>query len=1530
MAMAIGRLRKNAPGRSSLVADTLAQTMPEPTDPTPPPVTPEGDAAPASDSSASTSPTATPTATPGKKRKRRLWLWITLGLLVVAPPTLWVVGTRSFVTRKTILALASSRTGADITASSVVVELDGTVILRNAVARSPHVSGDGGVLFSADRVEIQIEWGSLFDSVPRFTSVLLESPLLRVSQDTADGSLNVDCLQVNTPSGTTTLGQPPTLTITRGVLEMGEHLDGSYTSLRRMDVEGSVKRSEADAKVWLIAIKQVLPESEGAPFSIAGQIDDHGISLAMEGMTLGEWTDANVPTRLRETFRQLGLQGRVGKTTFAFANSGEVQATMELSGMSLNLPVDTQPEEDRDGNKIPLPPEQVGRQLRMQDVRGTLSYTDGFISGDFTGNLEELPYHVRMTYGGTSAIAPFTLELTCSGFELRKNPQIMRFAPGVAQRRFAQFSQPTGIVDATVTVRRSAPIDGKESPLNVTGDIVLRDGSASFERFPYLFEKMRGHWRFSEDELEIVQIQGEASSGAKCYGYGKIAPLNDDAGADIQVEITDLPIDDKLIEALGPKRKIVDALFNRERYQELLDRGLIITPAKREELLARQAALTQGASPTTPNEAGNIAELLRKPTFAFGGKARVYVEVQRAVGPQGIWADTITIGLPDAGLVPEKFPLPLMAKNLSIVKFNDAATVTNGVLTGLSGGRAIANANVDLTKIEDPDLPFVPEITLTGEGLPVDALLINAVPESISGSATSPRTILQSLGVGGTIAGAKVRLGMTPDNDVGYRVELDVKDATARPVSTRAGAVAPRVGASGLNGTVVLTQDELTLELHGGLLRLDTPNLINPVSLRASVRFAEGKDTAYEANIASDQFDLSLAVEDFIAPISDRASAKVRELRGTYFPTGSVAATVSIASPTTPTPDMDANVRIIALNPTVDFDYEGTRVGLHGSTGKVTIDVGSPGVVAFDFLQGDLVFDAASGGKVSVDGVSAMDLSPAGGTLSLTLDGALLEAPLTRHVIGKTMSRGALGWYDRLKPRGEFSAKMVLTPDPARPTGSDAAQSPKSPWLVEGSLTPKALTITTTPGDVAFSSVGGAVAFRSGGGALENISLVAGDWAINTSGTWNSMVDGSTSVRLDLSGESKALPATLLDLLPKEIGELAADLKFTTSRVVQLENASLAMILPADTSPASEGDPGAEPPSQSRFAGTFSFSGASADVGVEIVELDAAASIVYDTTDGVGTFDVRMIAERGKAQGVRFTQGRARVSGSVGGDTIVPLFSADVHGGRLAGNATISPIDGDRKSFEIDARVSDARFASILADMEASKKSADATIEAASAGAGTVTEADRDRLQAKQVTSSDVDESRGRLDAEFSLTGIIGDASSRRGRGTLIVGGERVINVPLLIPLLRISNLKFPSDERLDFASGRFFVQGETINLEEILVSSRSVAIEGVGTATMPNYDLDLRFQARTKTGIPLLTQLFDSIRNELVSGEVRGTLADPDFRLRPFSGTRRLMDSAVGRETKAPQKWLDELESQPRVPVSRPGTRDNAVSPGS
>jgi hypothetical protein len=258
----------------------------------------------------------------------------------------------------------------------------------------------------------------------------------------------------------------------------------------------------------------------------------------------------------------------------------------------------------------------------------------------------------------------------------------------------------------------------------------------------------------------------------------------------------------------------------------------------------------------------------------------------------------------------------------------------------------------------------------------------------------------------------------------------------------------------------------------------------------------------------------------------------------------------------------------------------------------------------------------------------------------------------------------------------------------------------------------------------------------------------------------------------------------------------------------------------------------------------------------------------------------------------------------------------------------------------VEARISDARFASILQDIQAQQSvEAESNPKPVEPGIvvdfndslGDLTPPERAERPLGSVPAGSAggdderapDESRGRVDAEFSLTGIVDNAGSRRGRGSIIVGGERVINVPLLVPLLRITNLQLPIAERLDFASARFFLSGEVINLEEILVSSRTVAIEGVGTATMPDYDLDLRFVARNKGGIPILSPIFERIRNELVTGEVRGTIGDPSIRIRPFSGTRRMVNSAIGNDRSTPDRWLDELESQPRsTPSNAPAGR--------
>mgnify|MGYP000904158700 FL=1 len=208
----------------------------------------------------------------------------------------------------------------------------------------------------------------------------------------------------------------------------------------------------------------------------------------------------------------------------------------------------------------------------------------------------------------------------------------------------------------------------------------MRDGTASFERFPYLFEGMSGHWRFDENQLEIVELTGVAKSGARVVAYGRISPLTDEAGADIQVEISALPIDDELEKALGKRKRILDALFNKDRYRELLAAGLVLTPEAHDQLAASLRALEARANPADAAEIQRLRKRLQAPVFTLGGLVRVLVEVQREPGPNGDWTDTITIRLPEAGILPERFPLPLIARGASIIKKDEMATVTGGVI----------------------------------------------------------------------------------------------------------------------------------------------------------------------------------------------------------------------------------------------------------------------------------------------------------------------------------------------------------------------------------------------------------------------------------------------------------------------------------------------------------------------------------------------------------------------------------------------------------------------------------------------------------------------------------------------------------------------------------------------------------------------------------------------------------------------------------------------------------------------------------
>ncbi len=1421
------------------------------------------------------------------RRRRRRWPWITLGVVVVLLPVLFLLATRSFLTRRLVTAIASGKLGGVVSAASVEVGLDGHVLLHRVELTAPHGTGEGAVVCRIRRLDVVPLWGTLLSDNPRLVSVEMDDPLLRFSQDVDDGSINVGKLTLPAARAPADLRNPPHVNIKRGILELGEHQGIGYRPLRRLDVDGSITRDASKPDEWLVVLRQI-PDAAGvSPLDIQGRIAKDGLSLSLAGLALSEWNVDWVPTPLRESFRQLDLKGRVGATTFTYTPDGDVRARMRLDDVALNLPVETQPEEDQQGHKLPLPPEQVGRQLRLEQVRGTLEIIGGELIGDFSGKIDELPYHVKLSYGGASADAPFTLELRCSGFEMRSRPQVLRFAPGVAQRRFAQFSYPTGTLDAIVIVRRPAPVDGKPSDLSVSGDIVMRDGTASFERFPYLFEHMSGHWRFDESQLEIVQLNGVAASGARVSSYGRISPLTDEAGADIQVEITGLPIDDQLEQALGPRRRILDALFNRQRYQELLDAGLVVTPQQHAQARSRLAALERTGAPTP--EQASLRALLERPVFALGGKVGVLVEVQREPGPAGEWTDTITIRLPEVGVLPERFPLPLIAHGANIIKQDELATVTGGVYSGLRGGSATVSASVDLAKVDDPGVPFVPEVQLSGRDLPVDDLLIHAVPQRLSEGGLSPRELLQQLHVAGVIPRAQARIGMSPAGDTLYAITLGLDDLAARPLSPEG---SPRLEATRLGGSVVVTQDSVSLHL-AGLLGMPAPSDAprTPVTLAAEVTFPEGAAGAYDADARARNIDASAHVEDFVRAVSGPGAARIAALRDEYAPAGTLNAQVRITGTTPTDGPARQQIDVVARQISGEFRLGELRVGVPDAQGVVRVREGDVRHATFEQFAGSLRVDGQDCGTFNLDGRLGLDLAPArpGDRLGVIARDARMESPLVRRVLAGALGPRSLAWYDRFAPKGGFDADLDLR----------APEQLERGWAVSGSISPKSLEIRLPDGPLACTGVGGSVELTPDGGSLRDLHVATPRWRAGADGTWTRSDAGETSLVAKLQGASQGIDPQLLALLPAGVGDAVRQVALKADGDVTLHDGTLSLVLPEQGELRGV-----------RFEGTLESDKTSASAGVDVVDAQVSASLLYQQDDrGRGTLDVRALAQHAKVEGVNVTRARLRLLGEEDGALRVPLFSAECHGGRVAGTASVTPRPDATREYEADVRLADVRFASLVKDLKARRQAAPAVLD------------DAAPPPPPPEPEGSPDESRGRLDAQASLGGTLGQDSTRRGRGTLVVGGERVLNIPLLVPLVRITNLQLPINEQLDFASAEYYLEGDRMTFERLCVSSRSVEILGAGSAILPDFDLDLRFRARNVHRIPILSRVVEGIRNELVSGEVRGTVANPTISLSTLRGTRQIMGEVFGNPPGPAQRSLDRLDTQSPM-LRRPAGR--------
>lgn len=1415
-------------------------------------------------SQSDTSALSTPPPAHPKRRARRWFLVV--GLLIAITAGGYVLITRSFVTRLLVLHELGAVVGGKATASSVEVDPAGRVEMRGVTIRARGVEGEAGTVFAVRHLKAEFNFWSLLTSKPIIYSVFLEEPLGRLSQSVDDDSVNAGKLKpAKFKASSGGLERVPRIVIRGGAIEVGEHhtdpakiTGDNFTLLRRVAVAGEVKSApDADGSSE-ITFRQVDGEEQPLPggLSVRGRVSPTGVTVILDAFSLGEWDANSVPAPLRATYQLLDPRGRVSLAEFSYKYSGEVEGRIGLSGVSLTLPLQPTPDVDLHNRELPTVtrPQDLA-PLRMEEANGYLQLTEKGASATFTGWISGVPYNVAVKFDGTTLNAPFEIKLTCKNYELKQHPHIMKYAPGLVRRRLASFGDPTGTVNAEVLIARGAAnADGTAPPLRTTGSIDFRNATAAFEKFPYRFWNISGLVEFDEKSVRFVRMDGDGPEGSTVHAEGIFIPPNADAGVTLNITAKNIPMDDVMRKAMGQRARVYDAIISKTRYAELVAAGLV--------------------RPATSPENASI------PEFDLGGRTNINVLIEREPGDIMPWHDTITIEMPKVAILPESFPYPLIAENVTVVKKDETATVAGGSYRGLTGAIANIASTVDIEKASDPNQPFVPIVEIDAKQVPVDELVLHALPQQGTGG-RSPTQILRALNTRGLVR-ALVKLGPGPNDSTAYRAELDLDGLSASPAPS--GTTALQL--DDLRGGVDVTQDSVRVDLTGELRAMVNKEGSPNSAVRMLMELQLGPPTAdntgrpietLTVDAAARNLDVRAPLEDVLRIFDASTADAMRDLRASHAPAGRMNLHARALMPKGEPLGVDIETTMMR---DVTFNALAGRVGVSSSDGllRVSPRVERPGeagagsmsgVVAFEKFGALMTFDGAPAGAVVVHGRVGLDGKP-NGELALRVNDGRFESGLTRQALGKVLSAGIASTVCEIDPAGAFNLDLTLQPTPDGTT-----------WDAAGSMTP--LTLGVTWGGTRFdfppSGVAGVLELSARGGQIRGLRLEREDLRIVADGEWSKLVDGTIAWQNSLEFRAPSLSGAARAVLPGPVRAIVEDLKFACDGPFSVTRTNLSAVFAR----------GGEMQSF-RASGAVSVQNAGLDLGVTVSRADGDLDFVFERLAGkpAPTFELWTNLSRFDLAGLGMTEGKARIVGQPTGDVTVPVLSAVVHGGRLAGEAVLRlpTRAGEARMYDATVQLSGLRFASVLEDFKTDKALFPSVAEEAAP-----------------------DGSRGLLDASLSLSGRVGDAASRRGRGSGRVAGGRIVSLPLLVPVVKFANLQLPIDERLDYGRAEFFLDGSTVNFEQLSISSQSVGIYGLGTMQMPGMDLDLRFRARTRTRIPVISSIMDGIRDEIMTTVVRGKLSDPQIGNKSLAKTGQVLERVMGKTQTEQEQALDRIE---------------------
>lgn len=1433
-------------------------------------------------------------------------------------------------------------TGCEIRTGGAWITLNGSLVIRDFALVAPGVNGEAAEFLSAPRAWLDLDWSGLLTLDVRPVQLRLLNPRVLLSQSQADGRVNIASLASvagrtgSVPAGGSSTTDLPTISIIDGSIVFAEHSGaGDVRVLKSLPVAGSFSPSGKDGGTYLIRLQEV--GRRGMLLDGRVDLDAASSSMSLLNVSLKDWSAESVPRQYRELWRALNIQGEIASTSLYYDKVQGPRVGVVLRDVAMNALIPS----PRAAETGPAP------QLSLSRVKGRVDFTLKGLNADLEGVIEGQRgvSKVRLTTTGLSANSALSCEISARRFDLTKDPEFLPYVPERAREYFQIFSGPTGEIDVRLVISRGAPNpDGSAADVQISGGRVgIRNGTAAFHRFPYPFHDIDALCEFDDDAVRIVSLEGKGPTGARMRASGIITPLDDTSMIDVYVHAENVPVDEHLLTAMPlDRRRVLERLFHRPSYERLVRLGLI-----------RPLGTPAPTDPLNPSGLPGPSA----PEFVLAGPANVDVHVHSPRGRNAPWFTTVDIAFDRTGLLLEAFPLPIIAEGMKVRVTDDDATLLAGSFQGLSGGTAEIVTKVVFRRDQRP--VFEPDIRIQARSVPIDELLLHTLPGGeLPGeeplAATNPTTaresnlsagrLIRALGVRGTLDAIAIvgpPKGPRPPSsaeddapDVDYQVDVSFSGARAAPAPE---GQTPAFSLQDVVGGLRLTRERLEVQnLQASLFpvadaasdappaALDPERCAGTLRIDADVALSGAppeQQGGVRAVVDASTLDLEAPFEQLVAIFAPEGASRLVQTKERFRPAGRLHARLVALRPPGQAEATRVSVRLENASD-LAFNALGGRIGLDWISGGITVDIppDAPTAVAFDTARLRVGFDGAHCGELALQGGFTLDdttgAPSAPGNFTADMTGWVIQSQLVRSLIRSFAGPGTLETFDEFRPSGVSDATLLLrTPDPV-----DGRQPGALRLGLE--LRPKELSIVRRSTTVGPMQASGALTLSTSvrpgpenipaatGGALRSVTLSTGNWSISLDGDWNLDEDRRLNVRTRLDADALAIDPGLAALLPVGANAALARLEAKFNAPVTIRDARLTL------GPDRSGAGGAPAVT---FDGVLACADAAFNIGLTVDRINGALHVQADDPGGVSDprFQITARASALRVTDIQMHDALAVIqTGLEPDELIVPEISARAHGGVVSGAARAFTArrgpGGSDGSFELDLRLSGVRLAPVLANF---------------ASSGITDEGP----MGPPNPFEEPDPSRGVVDARLVLSGVPGQPERRTGFGAIRISDGDVLKLPVILPLMQLSNLQIPRRDRLSLVETTLQIDGPTVLFDDIQVRSRSIEILGGGTLMLPDLSLDMTFNSRGSTRVPLLSGMFEALRNEIVTTRVRGTLSDPSISSQPFVGTRALL-SDIFEPSSRPRidpvladRALDakrELQRQAAAPADPPAGR--------